>query len=336
MQIRPAISMALTFILLSLFITPFKAHAVTNPICTEQSIDVSLASDQPLTENIVGDLCDQRATQYFGDNLVIFVHGATANRNYWDLPYNNSQYSVVRQALNWGFSVYNMDSIGSGHSSKPDGTLVTVDAAAYTLKQVTDNFRDDYDKIVVVGHSFGSLYVAAAASTYPDLADGIALTGYAHDFTPEAAASNSFWPAVADPAFQGQTLPNYLTTIPGTRAASSFYSPLIDPGLVAYDEQTKDVVPVGLLEVPRLFSNETTNITADVLVLNGAEDFIFCGNSIDCSDEDNLQAYESQFFTNAASFDARTLNVAGHALNLHYHGQAATSILLSWVQGVFI
>lgn len=334
--LKRTLAVAISFTVIGAFMpaTLVSAQSVKDT-CVEKQISVSLTPGETADQTIVGDFCDQSDTQYWGDNLVIFVHGATANRSYWDLEYNNGQYSAVDAALNRGYSVFNMDSIGSGDSSKPNGLSVTLDATAYTLEQVSAEFRADFDNIVVVGHSFGSLSVAIAASQYPSLADGIVLTGFAHNFSPEAAASNNFWPATMDPDFANSGLDTYLTTVPGTRAVTNFSS-LIDPALISLDEATKDVVPMGLLDPTRLFTTETQAITADVLILNGSKDFIFCGGAIDCSNEANLEAHEAPFFTNAASFDARLLNEAGHAITWHYHGQASTAIILSWAQNVFI
>jgi pimeloyl-ACP methyl ester carboxylesterase len=81
-----------------------------------------------------------------------------------------------------------------------------------------------FGKVIVVGHSLGSVVAWQEAITYGDV-DGLIVTGAAHSLSSrfQAASTTGLHRASNDPAFAARGLDaGYLTTTPGVRA-SLFY-----------------------------------------------------------------------------------------------------------------
>lgn len=116
-------------------------------------------------------------------------------RRYWDLSFNNYNYSYVETAVNCGYSTLAIDRLGIGNSSHGD-PLNTIQARAEVeaLNSITTQLRSGkiegidhaFDKVIHVGHSFGSIQSYWLSSLYPDNTDGIVLTGW--------SANGSFLP----------------------------------------------------------------------------------------------------------------------------------------------
>lgn len=109
--------------------------------------------------------------------------------SYWDVPTNNYNYSYVRQATDvHKYSAFFYDRLGAGLSSHPDPINVTqVWLEAEILASLTNISRagelpgtnnTKFGKIVHVGHSFGSVLSNLLTTLYPNISDGIVLTGF--------------------------------------------------------------------------------------------------------------------------------------------------------------
>ena len=107
--------------------------------------------------------------------------------SYWDLDYNNYQYSYVNNALQNGYSTLAIDRLGIGNSSHGDPfNEIQAQAEVEALNAVTtklrngkiDGITDSFAKIVHVGHSFGSVQSYWLSALYPNNTDGVVLTGY--------------------------------------------------------------------------------------------------------------------------------------------------------------
>jgi pimeloyl-ACP methyl ester carboxylesterase len=181
---------------------------------------------------------------------------ATYSRYYWDFPYQPEHYSYVRVATRRGYATFNLDRVGNGASDHPVSTLVDIDANAFVVHQVVQALRagevasQSFEKVIVVGHSLGSMTTIDYAGTYPGEADGIILTGVVHDINWAWATEHfltKFWPATLDAKFYGQFGEDYgyLTTLPGTRSGAFYYLPNTDPEVVALDESLKQTTTVA-------------------------------------------------------------------------------------------
>ena len=120
---------------------------------------------------------------------------------YWDLPYNNYKYSYTDVAVNeFGFCTLAIDRLGIGNSSSGDPLneiqLYSEVAALYEISKMLrqgtlPNVPHAFNKIVHVGHSFGSIQSYTLAALHPEVTDGLILTGFSVNgsFIPETFAS---------------------------------------------------------------------------------------------------------------------------------------------------
>tara|TARA_R110002003_G_scaffold2382_2_gene24232 strand:- start:9868 stop:10887 length:1020 start_codon:yes stop_codon:yes gene_type:complete len=106
---------------------------------------------------------------------------------YWDLDYNNYNYSYVNNALAAGYSTLAIDRLGIGNSSHGDPfNEIQAQAEVEALNAVTLKLRRGeitevdvaYNTVIHVGHSFGSVQSFWLSALYPKNTDGVVLTGY--------------------------------------------------------------------------------------------------------------------------------------------------------------
>lgn len=306
------------------------AHAdgLTPGSCTGVQLAVSLATGQPADQTVSGALC---APLWWSSNpraVDVLVHGATYNSAYWNWPVDTIQYSYVDDTLLAGRATFAYDALGSGSSSHPVSTAITVDTNAYVLHQVINWLHglNAYGRYNVVGHSLGSIAAVDEAATYHD-ENALVLTGFTHAINTnhQAVTLGDFYPANLDPEFAGQSLDSgYLTTTPGSRQ-TLFYSSTADPSIVMYDEAHKDVISgtafgtaIAQVLAPAA-GNIANGVTVPVLEVIGQQDFFYCGTGspVDCTKPSSVQAYDAPYFTHAASLSVQTTPTAGHDVALH-------------------
>ena len=127
------------------------------------------------------DLIRREVAQWEGENNEL------TRLRYWDLSYNNFDYSYIDYATSQGYCTLSFDRLGIGNSSH--GELLNEIQASLEVaatKQLTTMLRNGqfpsvphaFSRIVHVDHSFGSGQTYALANSYPDLSDGIVLTGF--------------------------------------------------------------------------------------------------------------------------------------------------------------
>jgi pimeloyl-ACP methyl ester carboxylesterase len=304
--------------------------------CEEHRLSVSLAAGAPTAYSVAGELCWVGSVP--PGALQVLVHGALYNRVYWDFPYQAPRYSYARLANHAGYATFNLDRIGAGASDRPPASEVTVDSNAHVLHQVLQALRTGalgahrFARIVLVGHSFGSIIAVTVASRFPADLDGLILTGYAHNLAPMSGTPDpsAFWPPEQDPHFAGQSFPpGYLTTTPGTRGALFYHLPNADPAVIALDESTKDTFTPAL-DLTRALSFESRAIGVPVLEVLGEHDGIFCGGNLNCSDPAAVQASEAAYYSPPARLRTVIVPGSGHLLGLERTSLLASAVLLAW------
>ncbi|MFQ6393165.1 alpha/beta hydrolase [Nocardia sp. KC 131] len=301
--------------------------------CREISVSVALSEGGPTDNTVATTLCTPSTWAPGEHRIDVLVAGATYNRTYWDWPQGQQTYSYVDHTLAAGRATFSFDRLGTGSSSRPASSALTVSSGAYVLHQLIGWLRGQgYAQVNGVGHSLGSVTLTNEASRWHDL-DRLVATGIIH--LPGVGLNStgfftSLYPAALDPEFAGKGLdPGYLTTMPGRRGPA-FYDPnTVDPTVIAYDESNKDLTTVGevsesstLLLAPAPL-NSSRSITAPVLVVMGATDDIFCNLLVSCKTAESIRANEAPFYSGSADFD--TLVVPGTAHNLPLHPSASSS-----------
>lgn len=290
---------------------------------------VSLSAGAPKTERIFGVLCRPESQQ--PKVLQILVHGVTYDHTYWDLPGFGGKYSYASTMNRKGYATLAIDRVGSGRSSHPLGTLLTVDSNANAVHDVVQTARNSglgdqkFETVALVGHSYGTVVSWVEQTTFRDV-DALVLTGVMHVLGAENMVdlATHVQPATLDPRLRkvvGNDL-NYVTTTPGSRG-NLFYSPQLrgtDPAVLAADEATKGTTTASeLASFPSRFVDGTTSrIDVPSMVAMGQYDNFFCvGIHLqNCDNSLGLQASERPFYSSAAQMEAYVLPGAGHNMNL--------------------
>jgi pimeloyl-ACP methyl ester carboxylesterase len=321
-------------------LTATSAHAETQTesltVCRDYDVPVTLAL---LPETLHGRLCVPAGAA----TVQVLLHGGTYNSSYWDFPYQPDTYSYVRAANARGYATFNVDRVGYGQSSRPLSTLLTADTDAAMIHQVVGMLRAGliggtaFPKVMLAAHSVGSGVATMEAATYHDV-DGVLLTGFTHHLSVSGAATvftTGVEPAALDPRFGLGYDAGYLTTIPGQRQ-NLFYAPGdADPGVVATDEQLKDVVSATELAsvLAQAFTLPTSlSIDRPVMIADGSRDGLFCAGLLasDCASASALRAEEAPYFSPAACLQTYVLPGAGHDINLSLHTKDYQQAVLDW------
>lgn len=289
-------------------------------------------------QTMYGRLCvPQGAT-----SVQVLVPGATYTSAYWDIPVQPDIRSV-RLAMNHaGIATMAVDRIGTGRSSKPLSLLVTVTSQADAVHQVVQRMRAQFQKVLMGGHSLGSVVAIVEAATYHDV-DGVLITGMTNqwDYLKALPAIAGSIPVTLDPQLSRLGLdPGYLTTMPGSRYASFHKPGPLNAAVVDYDESTKDVFASAELVTTPLMVNivipASRNITAPVMSVQTTADY-FCGTpplGSDCSSAEALVASERPFYSHAPRVDAFVLTDYGHCFNFAPDSDRYHAAVIAWQRGI--
>ena len=236
-----------------------------------------------------------------------------------------------------------LDEIGAGDSSHPPSEQLTIDAAAYVAHQIVQGLRSGFitgipfGKVIIMGHSLGSVVVWEEAIHYRDV-DGVIVTGAAHSITTKFLTSNALYPANNDPKFaQGGLDAGYLTTIPGTRTELYFVAPDFNPAILPTDEERKDLVAATELNtgLPVVTSTATLAIHVPVLTVLGGNDFTTCGSNpqggtFDCSSGTVAATQEAPFYSPDARIHACIVPASGHDVSLAVNHELQVADAAAW------
>jgi pimeloyl-ACP methyl ester carboxylesterase len=270
--------------------------------------------------------------------VLLLLAGATYSKRYWDLedPVGNTKrFSFVAAATGAGYATLAIDRIGIGASSRPDSSLVTMEQNVNITNQLVTALRDGdieapgadvrFAKVVLVGHSLGSLMAFLEATQFGDV-DGVVVTGATHGL--RAGAAELFFsqlhPAGEELRFRRlDDDPGYLTTIPGARD-DLLYAPStdFDPKVVAIDEITKQTVTAVEFAGALQALAAPLDVRAPVFILMG--DPIFCSQAAgdggsDCSSAAALVAQEAPLYgSQTPCVEASITPGAAHNLNAFF------------------
>jgi pimeloyl-ACP methyl ester carboxylesterase len=330
---RPIIVMAiLSLLTLTL---PMPAFASSDraprhqPLCQEMTVRVALRPDGPRDQTVAGTFCKPR--WHKTKTVDVLVHGSTYNRSYWDFPIDNPAYSYVQQNMRSksGRATFNYDQLGNGKSSRPVSTDVTMDAEAFVLHQIIQHFKKakHYREVNVIGHSFGAMIGIREAANFKNVrndVDRLVVTGSLQGLGPAIQNGEiQTYTAEEDPQFAGKGYDaGYRTVKPGVKSVF-YHLPTADPDVIAYDEAHKDVISAtkyteGVAQRPvPAGSNLTNQVRVPVLLIDGQQDRLYCGVTLDCTDTAAVRAFHLPYYTNAANFKVVMIPDTGHDIALH-------------------
>jgi pimeloyl-ACP methyl ester carboxylesterase len=270
--------------------------------------------------------------------LQILIHGAGYDHRYWDCPVEPDRYSYVEWAAARGIATLSIDRIGAGASSKPASDLNTIEAQAEILSQIVAQARSGlagtapFSRVVLVGHSLGSVIAGCEAATYND-ADAVVLTGYVPvDGRPdggEALIAMGFVPATEGlPHLLGLVDDGYLTPRLDVRGRLLFWPPRTDPAMISTDALLVSTVTRTELLGAAAAGRTIRSASAPTLVLVGQHDVLLSSPAAgqDCYDTvRDVAAYSP------AHFDFEVVPDCGHNLTLHLNAHASHEVLNRWL-----
>lgn len=263
----------------------------------------------------------------------LLTHGIGFDRTYWDLAYNGHNYSYVARAVDeYGYSTFAWDRLGiaqSQHGEPINEIQSSLEIAA--LYALTTRLRAGalpgvaaaFDKVVHVGHSFGSIQSYSLAVLHPDASDGLVLTGFSQQsaFLPYFAFASNFRAAADDRDNASACYPAGYLALGNARALqANFFTPgNFDPELLRLAFASGQPVTVGELLTLGAQTSVSNPFMGPVLVITGGRDLPFCGGDCNITGDASLPNYlelTRPFFPNASTFDAVVVGDAGHGLNL--------------------
>jgi pimeloyl-ACP methyl ester carboxylesterase len=277
--------------------------------------------------------------------LQFLIHGIGSDKSYWNFA---PGYSYIDTAAKSGFATFSFDRLGTGRSTHPN-PIQTVQAPleVYIAHKLIHLLRrgslcnQSFQKIVGVGHSFGSIQIAGLAAEYgTDDLDAIVLTGFS-----TSASGIPLFLAAADWSIASRNRPSrfgrldngYLVTdtIAGNQFGFFRY-PNFDPKILAQDDARKETFTLGELFTLTLPVKSAPKFTGPLFVINGERDLVFCQSNCKLP-FDQAVAVQPALFPAVHSGKSATLLVkgTGHAPNLHLTRQKTFAAINSWVGRAF-
>ncbi|MFL6136342.1 MAG: alpha/beta hydrolase [Frankiaceae bacterium] len=305
------------------------------------TIGVRLAPDEPARWTVHAVLLLPPGPQ--PATVQLLVPGLTYDHRYWTVP---GEHDYAAHMVRAGHAVLALDRIGTGGSDRPPAGDVTARSNAVALHDVVQALRtgiagtEPFERVVVVGHSFGSGVALLEAAQYHDV-DALVVTGMLHATAPlHAQARALFHQANDDPvlATTGIAYPvDYATQRPGLRARMLEHAPAIRPELSRHDEAIKSTATIGEGEsLPATYAAEVSRaVDVPVLLVIGQHDALFSGTDVSfAATAEAVLDFERPFYSDRAELAAHVVAGAGHSLTLHEGAHEWYAIVRSWVDRV--
>lgn len=291
--------------------------------------------------------------------LQIATHGLIYDKRYWDVAVNPSEYSYVEAVLEAGYSILTYDRLGTGRSDKPDAyEIVQAPLQEQILRKITEMARSEdlltqarecnnalpevsFDKVIHVGHSYGSFLTSALLADYGDLSDAAVITGYIPNSHLTDTTVTSFGYELAsenDPATFGDRPSGYI--VPGTASAvqTIFFwdKPSesgdvggFEPALLRYGNSIKQPVTIGeLITVSTLNLGVAPEFKGPLQYMEPEHDFAICGG--DCKNTYSLDTLKL-LYPQATDVNVYLQPDTGHGLTFHRNARSGYQVTLDWL-----
>ncbi|EXJ58983.1 hypothetical protein A1O7_06414 [Cladophialophora yegresii CBS 114405] len=266
-----------------------------------------------------------------GSVLQILTHGIGFDKSYWDLPFNNFNYSYIAVAVDqYGYSTLAWDRLGIANSSHGDPLAeIQTPLTQAALAALTDHARKHHSpgspdgsfKIIHVAHSFGAVLSYGLARDDPSATDGLILQGWAMEktyFSYFVFGGNLISVTDLTSAYEA----GYLAA--GNQAAlhTNFLGPgQYDPDIVAYAYANGQPAAMGELLTIGGAMYGTSDFSGPVMVITGERDLPFCGGNCYVTGDNNADSIPDmakRFFPNAKDVNVTIVAGGGHGLNMEY------------------
>lgn len=267
-----------------------------------------------------------------GKAIQLLTHGIGFDRSYWDLSFNNHNYSYVDQALAAGYSTLSHDRLGLGQSSRGHPVHeIQAPLEIAALKSLTEALRDGtcngilqkFEYVFHVGHSFGAIQTSALARLYPQLSSGLILQGFGHNatFVPYFLFGGNFVAVQGTPR-ASEYPAGYLDTASMMGTQQNFFSPgQYDPRMLDYAFHHGQPVTQGELLTLTGSAGGVNHFRGPVFIITGSRDLPFCGG--DCfqtgdPELPSIMAASAHAFPDVNRFEVDVVPEAGHGMNMEY------------------
>ncbi|KAK5045653.1 hypothetical protein LTR84_009022 [Exophiala bonariae] len=272
--------------------------------------------------------------------IQILTHGGGFDRNYWDLSFNNFNYSYVNVAVDeYGFSTLTWDRIGVGESDHPDPiqdvqAALSEQALRYLTEQIHNGtfpgVEHEFEKVQHVGHSIGSGLTLSLIRDYPTISDAAVLTGFSANGTwADQFMFGSSWLSTTEiPRYQKDYPAGYIAWEYPSGIQTAFLAPgNFDPEALPWS--VNNTKPTSIGEIVQVGSPVRNNFTGPLLIITGERDLVFCGG--DCYQIGNPAVPSILNLSTILAPDAQLETIvvpgSGHGLNMEYsHKQTYADI----------
>jgi len=269
--------------------------------------------------------------------VLLASHGFGFDRSYWDPDFQPSNYSFVDFAVARGYSVFFYDRLGVSKSSVASGYVSQVSIQVAALEQLVTlirggEFSAPAKKVVLVGHSFGSVVSNSLLGSNPDLVDGAVLTGIGYAVPDTSVTVEGWQPRLArlqSPGRWRQLDGGYITWVDIFANINTFFKfPFYDAKTVEYADENKQ--PFALMEVITLSIADlhAPKFVDPVLVISGEYDMIFCNGYCPGILEPGARAA----FPASDNLVVYAQPGSGHAINFSLNATGAFEVIANFLE----
>ena len=307
------------------------------------------------TFKIHAQLCVPKSDNGHKSTLQIATHGVHYDGRYWDPELQRDELSYVEASLKAGYSILTYDRLGVGQSDHPDACdIVQAPLELEILKQLTLMARDGRlyklaaevkptaftfekltkpNKVVHIGHSFGSFLTSAFLSKHSNLTDGAIVTGFLlqkYLGKPGMASFAAEYAATASPAYDrgsGYVVcsKHGIQNIFFAGNTSTAYT----SEMFEYGNAIKQPVPIGeFASAYHIIGLPGPNLKAPVQYFLAEQDFYICAG--DCKGLADMEVLRKTY-PNAKDIDVYVQPNTGHAFTLHNNATAGYQVMFNFL-----
>jgi pimeloyl-ACP methyl ester carboxylesterase len=297
---------------------------------------------------ISGILCTPKKNADSSRAIQLLVHGIGFDSSYWNYQgagVPESHYSYVYQAAEQGITTFRYDRIGTGDSERPSDGVNQVQAAtevgvlmsmANKLKNTTEIGGKKWEKVLLIGHSYGSVQSQAVTHMNPAAVDGVILTGYSASTVgvPFYLTSTVYTMAkmVFPDRFGGIPSEWLVTGTPYSAQQNFLYPATVIPASVTLNRETEQPVTQGSLFTIGSVDAPAPGFTGPVQVVTGQEDFIFFFDQPYMNGVSLAQSAATTLYPNSKNATSYTPGKTGHGINVHTTALSIYKEMLSFAK----